>query len=87
MTEAQYTLFTLGLSEFLKARFPNTTFTWDEAGKTWWTDDMEIVRVYSVLFKEHDKAKIASLKYDFRQIKNHRIIIIPDFDKIGFTID
>ena len=87
MDEAEYKKHTMALCEFLKSVFPTTEFTWDESGKTWWTSDMRIVNTYSVFYEAHDRPKLANLKLEFYMTAFKHLIVIPDFDKIGFTID
>lgn len=80
-----------GICDFLKNKYPNYKFEWDEPSKTWWCFDMEFVRKFFEYTK--DNVRIYSkfelgLRKSFKSFDNvNKLVILDDYTKIGITID
>jgi len=79
------------LGNFLKNKFPMVEFIWDEDSGGWYSFDINFVSKYSRNFigfheKLHDNLKNKFRKETFRDY-NYELIILDDFNFVGFTID
>ena len=88
VNENQYRDNAYKIGEFLKQRFPNVKFIWDEDSKGWWTTDERFLNKYSsertsYNYKAEEKLKRAFMSQNYGQ----KLIVISDFDIIQFTID
>jgi len=76
------------LGEFLKQKFPNVKFTWDEDSKGWWTTNKKFLNKYSSERTKYNYDAEEELKRIYSSENNvGKLIINSDFDKIQITLD
>lgn len=75
------------VGEYLKRKFPNVQFTWDEESKGWWSTDENLLNKISTHRTTHNPIHATKLKWEFSNEFRTKLIINDDFDKVQFTID
>jgi len=84
------------LGDFLRNKFPDNKFIWDENSKGWYCRDKDFLTKYSsvyIFYDEKFKSTIRSKFYKYLvSTKNTdyttlRLLILDDFEFVGFTFD
>jgi len=74
------------LGDFLKSKFSDIEFYWDDNSKGWYSFDESFVSRYSRNYVGFNERLHINLKNSFNRT-DLKLIILDDFYFVGFTID